>query len=148
MRKRVLGLSKLNLTRHLALGLTFGLALVACQQPGPVNGTAPVRLNSAAAPGTRAITDSRFSYSTDRSELTVILVHDTGETIEHSAVRRPLDGPSVQAQTTVKRNGTVVSSARTTPSEAQLVVKTAANNGWQDVYKDLKERYRLAGLVN
>lgn len=144
MRKRVFGLSKLNL----ALGLVFGLTLVACQQSGPGIGMAPVRLNAASALGTRAITDSRFSYSTDRSELTVILVHDSGETIEYSAVRRPIDGPSVQAQTTVKRNGSVVSSARTTPSEAQLVIKTAANNGWQEVYKDLKERYRLAGLVN
>ncbi len=144
MRKHLWGPSKLNL----ALGLAFGLALVACQQPGPVNGLAPVRLNSASALGTRAITDSRFSYSADRSDLTVILVHDSGETIEYSAVRRPLDGASVQAQTTVKRNGSVVSSARTTPSEAQLTMKTAANNGWQEVYRDLKERYRLAGLVN
>ncbi len=144
MRKRVFGLSKLNL----ALGLVFGLAFAACQQPGPVSGVAPARLNSASALGARAITDSRFSYSADRSELTVILVHDSGETIEYSAVRRPLDGMSVQAQTTVKRNGSVVSSARSTPSEAQLAIKTAANNGWQEVYKDLKERYRLAGLVN
>ncbi|MGE3724719.1 MAG: hypothetical protein AB7I41_04160 [Candidatus Sericytochromatia bacterium] len=136
MRKLVLGLSSLS------------LALVACQPPGPVNGISPVRLNAATAIGSRAITDSRFSYSADRSELTVILVHDSGETVEYSAVRRPLDGLSVQAQTTVKRNGSVVSSARTTPSEAQLVLKTAANNGWQEVYKDLKERYRLAGLVN
>jgi len=136
MRKLVLGLSSLS------------LALVACQPPGPVNGIPAVRLNAASAIGSRAITDSRFSYSADRSELTVILVHDSGETLEYSAVRRPLDGLSVQAQTTVKRNGSVVSSARTTPSEAQLVLKTAANNGWQEVYKDLKERYRLAGLVN
>lgn len=136
MRKLVLGLSSLS------------LALVACQPTGPVNGIAAVRLNAASAIGSRAITDSRFSYSADRSELTVILVHDSGETLEYSAVRRPLDGLSVQAQTTVKRNGSVVSSARTTPSEAQLVLKPAAKNGWQEVYKDLKERYRLAGLVN
>lgn len=135
MRKLVFGLLSLSLT------------LVACQAPGPQMAT-PVRLNTASAVSSRAITDSRFNYSADRSELTVILVHDSGETVEYSAVRRPLDGFSVQAQTTVKRNGSVVSSARTTPSEAQLVLKTAANNGWQEVFKDMKERYRLAGLVN
>lgn len=96
----------------------------------------------------RAITDSRYSYSTDQTELVVTVTHDTGESFEYSVIRRPIDGISVVAQTTIRRNGAIVSSSRTTPTEAQFVLKIAANNGWQEVYRDLKARYRLIGLVN
>jgi hypothetical protein len=134
--------------QKLFLGFSISvLALTACQQPVPLNSAQLGRVNAASL-SSKAITDSRFSYSSDRTELTVILVHDSGDTVEYSVVRRPVGGDLIQAQTTVKRNGSVVSSARTTPSDAQLVMKTAANNGWQEVYKDLKDRYRLAGLVN
>ncbi|PIQ24709.1 hypothetical protein COW36_23320 [bacterium (Candidatus Blackallbacteria) CG17_big_fil_post_rev_8_21_14_2_50_48_46] len=130
--------------------LILGMSLVACNNNVQALRTpnTPQLLNAASAPSTRAITDARYSYSADRTELLITLTHDNGETAEHSLVRRPLDGFAVVAQTTIKRNGSVVSSARTTPSEAQLVIKTAANNGWQDIYRDLKDRYRLAGLVN
>ena len=123
------------------------LSLAACQTSHTLN-TAPTALLNRASTSVRAVTDVRYSYSSDHSELLITMTHDNGDTTEYSLVRRPLDGPTVSAQTTVKRNTVVVSSTRTTPTEAQLVLKAAANNGWQDVFRDLKERYRLIGLVN
>lgn len=128
--------------------LSLNLLLGACQAQPIMQLLAPSRVSGTAQITTRAITDSRYSYSSDRTELVVTMSHDTGESIEYSLVRRPLEGFSVVAQTTVRRSTTVVSVSRTTPAEAQLVLKTAANNGWQEVYRDLKERYRLTGLVN
>jgi hypothetical protein len=122
------------------------LILAGCQTAPNFNPSTPSPLLNSSS--TRAVTDVRYSYSSDRSELIITMTHDSGDTVEYSLVRRPVDGSTVTAQTTIKRNTVVVSSTRTTPTEAQLVLKAAANNGWQDVFRDLKERYRLIGLVN
>ena len=95
----------------------------------------------------RGLIKSEFTYSVDKTELMISMVHDTGETVEAKTVRNPLTGLAVQTLTTTKRNGAVVSSKPTLPAEAELVVKVAANNGWQEVYRDLKARYQLAGLI-
>lgn len=93
------------------------------------------------------VVNSRYEYSTDNTELNVIIEQSNGEEMTLQLIRRPLGNSTVTVQTTVKENGQVSSRYRTTPGEAQLVVKLAANNGWRNVYNDLKERYELAGLL-
>lgn len=124
------------------------LLLTACQAPQLANRpNAPVTLQRASAPATRGLVKATYAYSADKTELTITMVQDSGETIEAKTVRNPLTGNAVQALTTTKRNGAVVSSKPTVQEEAQLTIKVVANNGWADVYKDLKARYQLAGLV-
>lgn len=139
----------------------FPLILLTACQAGPARVMTPVapfnnvnNVGQMRAPvsaqnvATRGLTKSEFTYSGDKTELTVIMVHDTGETVETKTIRNPLTGNKVSAETTTKRNGAVVSKRATTPAEADLTVKVAANNGWQDVYRDLKARYQLAGLIS
>lgn len=139
------------------LKLLFPLLLLSACQAGqsrvmtpvaPFN--APQRALTAQTQNTstRGLTKSEFSYSGDKTELTVIMIHDTGETTETKTIRNPLSGGKVSAETTFKRNGSVVSKRATSPAEAELSIKVAANNGWQDVYRDLKTRYQLAGLIS
>ncbi len=94
----------------------------------------------------RGVVKSDFSYNSDQTELTVTIEQDNGETTDYQLIRRPVGGSAVTVQTVVKQNGQVTSRHRTTASEAELVIKVAANNGWQNVYRDLKTRYQLAGL--
>lgn len=93
------------------------------------------------------VVNSRYEYSADNTELNVIIEQSSGEEMTLQLIRRPLGNSTVSVQTTVKENGQVSSRYRTTPGEAQLAVKLAANNGWRNVYNDLKERYELAGLL-
>lgn len=95
----------------------------------------------------QGVTKAHFSYSADKTELTVIIESDTGEVTENSLIQKPLGGSTVTVETVVKRNNQVVSRHRTLASEAELAIKVAANNGWRDVFTDLKARYKLAGLV-
>lgn len=127
------------------------ILLTACQAPQFSARVAaprtPVTLQSSGQVQARGLLKSDFAYSADKTELTVTMVHDTGETIEAKTIRNPLSGNAVQALTTTRRNGAVVSSKPTVQTEAELTLKVAANNGWQDVYKDLKARYKVAGLI-
>ncbi|PKL77938.1 MAG: hypothetical protein CVV27_04245 [Candidatus Melainabacteria bacterium HGW-Melainabacteria-1] len=127
------------------------LLLTACQapltrsmNPAPLQG----QLAAQRAAASRGLIKSEFSYSADKTELTLTMTHDTGEVVKARTVRNPLSGNSVQAETIIERNGSVVQRRASTPAEAELAVKVAANNGWQDVFRDLKARYQLAGLIS
>lgn len=131
--------------------LSSSLLLCACQSAPTL---APQRSLSPANPAINAqslhsqgVTKSDFSYSADQTELTVIIEQDNTEVTHYQLIRRPLANSAVSVETTVKKNGQVSSRHRTTASEAELVIKVAANNGWQNVYRDLKARYQLAGLL-
>lgn len=95
----------------------------------------------------RGIVKAEYTYSADQTELTITMERDDGQTQENHLVRQPLGGSAVSVETVLKRNGAVTSRHRTLVDEAQLALKVAANNGWQSVYHDLKERYQLAGLL-
>jgi len=95
----------------------------------------------------RGLTSSTYRYSADQTELTIIMQYDNGETHENSVTRRPLGGNTVSAETVVKRGASVVRRHQTRADEAQLALKVAANNGWREVYNDLRARYQLAGLL-
>lgn len=122
--------------------------LSACSAPpmlppvGPMQ--PPVTLQQRSTTPDRGIVRSDYRYSPDRSELTIIMEHDNGETQENSLIQR---GGSVTVETVIKRNGSVQRRHRTRADEAQLAVKVAANNGWRDVHSDLRSRYQLAGLL-
>lgn len=92
----------------------------------------------------RGVVDSRYEYSGDKTELNVIIEQSSGEEMTLQVIRR---NNTVNVQTLIREGGQISSRYRTTPGEAQLAVKLAANNGWRDVYNDLKERYELAGLL-
>lgn len=129
------------------------LLLTACQAPmtrslTPAAPMRPMTMQRAQNVVARGLLKSEFKYSADKTELTVIMVHDTGETIKAVTTRNPLTGSAVKAETITERNGAVVQRRATTPAEADLTVKVCANNGWQDVYRDLKARYQLAGLIS
>lgn len=131
--------------KHLIFPL---ILLTACQAPQLSNrpgGPVTVQRSSVSS---RGLVKATYAYSADKTELTLTMVQDTGETIESRTVRNPVGGNSVQATTTIKRNGAVVSTKPTVSEEAQLAIKVVANNGWADVYKELKTRYQLAGLVS
>lgn len=126
----------------------LSMVLVACAGPRQVN---PVVLPNPAAVAaqstSRGVVDSRYEYNADRTELNLIIEQSSGEEMTLQLIRRPLGNSTVSVQTVVREGGQVSSRYRTTPGEAQLAVKLAANNGWRDVYNDLKERYELAGLL-
>lgn len=136
---------------YLSLFLVSSL-LVAC---GPRQNTAvsvanPALVSAATAQNTsteRGVLNSRYEYNADNTELNIIVEQSSGEEMTLQLIRRPLGGSAVTVQTVVKQNGQVSSRYRTTPGEAQLAVKLAANNGWRNVHSDLKERYELAGLL-
>ncbi len=127
----------------------LSMVLVACA--GPRQGVSPVlppnpALTAQNTPA-RGVVDSRYEYNADRTELNMIIEQSSGEEMTLQLIRRPLGNSTVSVQTVVREGGQVSSRYRTTPGEAQLAVKLAANNGWRDVYNDLKERYELAGLL-
>ena len=76
-----------------------------------------------------------------------MIEQSSGEEMTLQLIRRPLGNTTVSVQTFIREGGQISSRYRTTPGEAQLAVKLAANNGWRNVYRDLKERYELAGLL-
>lgn len=129
--------------------LAVSMVLVACAGPRQVVGPAlPSNPAAVAAQNTsRGVVDSRYEYNGDRTELNLIIEQSSGEEMTLQLIRRPLGNSTVSVQTVVREGGQVSSRYRTTPGEAQLAVKLAANNGWRDVYNDLKERYELAGLL-
>lgn len=129
--------------------LAVSMVLVACAGPRQVVGPAlPQNPAAVAAQNTsRGVVDSRYEYNGDRTELNLIIEQSSGEEMTLQLIRRPLGNSTVSVQTVVREGGQVSSRYRTTPGEAQLAVKLAANNGWRDVYNDLKERYELAGLL-
>ena len=142
---------KLYLSLVLVPGLLLSGLLTAC---GPRQGVSvPVStpaLNPIVAQNNLTATgvvDSRYEYNGDNTELNVIIEQSSGEEMTLQLIRRPLGGSSVSVQTIVKEGGQVSSRYRTTPGEAQLAVKLAANNGWRNVYNDLKARYEPAGLL-
>lgn len=127
------------------LSLSLLLLLPACQSTSfAPQGQAPLLQSQSVRP--QAIVKSNFSYNADKTELTVFITKDSGEVGEYWLMRRPLGNTVVSVMTTLKHNGNV-DRHKTTFSEAELVLKVAANNGWQDVYRDLKTRYELAGLT-
>lgn len=129
--------------------VAVSMVLVACAGPRQVVGPAlPPNPAAVAAQNTsRGVVDSRYEYNGDRTELNLIIEQSSGEEMTLQLIRRPLGNSTVSVQTVVREGGQVSSRYRTTPGEAQLAVKLAANNGWRDVYNDLKERYELAGLL-
>lgn len=135
----------MSLTKYLA-----PLCLLsACSAPPmlpPVIGAMPpsVALQQRSTAPERGIVRSDYRYSSDRSELTIIMEHDNGETQENLLVQR---GGSVTVETVIKRSGSVQRRHRTRADEAQLAIKVAANNGWRDVHSDLRSRYQQAGLL-
>ena len=141
---------------YLALFL-LSSALVACgprqnnAAPATHSATPPALINGAVATqnssAERGVVNSRYEYSADKTELNVIVEQSGGEEMTLQLIRRPLGGTTVSAQTVIKENGQVSSRYRTTPGEAQLALKLAANNGWRSVHGDLKERYEQAGLL-
>lgn len=135
---------------QLLLPLLVGLS--ACQAqilPPGAPSAQLMRQNSVARPVlTRGLTKAEYKFSADKTELVLTMTHDTGEVVETKTVRNPVNGSTVQTETTVKQNGAVVAKRATLPAEAELSIKVAANNGWQDVYRELKTRYQLAGLVS
>ena len=123
--------------------------LAACQTNSlPTTRNTILRQNTASMPMmSKGLIKSEFKFSADKTELTVIMTHDTGESVEAKTTRNPLTGNAIQTETTVRQNGVVTAKRVTSPSEAELAVKVSANNGWQDVYRELKSRYQLAGLI-
>lgn len=121
--------------------------LAACQNTSlPMTRSTVLRQNSAPIMN-KGLIKSEFKFSPDKTELTVIMTHDTGETVEVKTTRNPVAGNAVQTETTIKQNGVVTAKRATSPSEAELAVKVAANNGWLEVFRELKTRYQLAGLI-
>ena len=123
--------------------------MAACQTNSlPTTRNTILRQNTASMPMmSKGLIKSEFKFSADKTELTVIMTHDTGESVEAKTTRNPLTGNAIQTETTVRQNGVVTAKRVTSPSEAELAVKVSANNGWQDVYRELKSRYQLAGLI-
>jgi hypothetical protein len=143
---------KLTLSFFLVPSLMVSSLLTACgpRQNVALPANSPPAANAIVAQNTLTATgvvNSRYEYSGDNTELNVIIEQSSGEEMTLQLIRRPVGGSSVSVQTVVKENGQVSSRYRTTPGEAQLAVKLAANNGWRSVYNDLKERYELAGLL-
>lgn len=112
--------------------------------PYPSFANAVATQNSSAE---RGVTNSRYTYNADNTELNIIIDQSSGEEMTLQLIRRPLGGSVVTVQTIIKEQGQVSSRYRTTPGEAQLAIKLAANNGWRSVHSDLKERYEQAGLL-
>lgn len=130
-----------------ALALLSLSLLCACNASAPqpaVFQPRPVLIQANGQPVSQGITKAKYQYSADKSTLTLTMDRDTGDTLEMITVSR---GGSVSAETIIKRGGGVVSRKPTLSSEADLAVKVAANNGWQDVHGDLKARYTAAGLL-
>lgn len=121
--------------------------LAACQTNSLPGGRTTLLRQNNAPVMSKGLIKSEFKFSADKTELTVIMTHDTGETVETKTTRSPNTGNTVQTETTIKQNGVVTAKRATSPSEAELAVKVAANNGWLEVYRELKTRYQLAGLI-
>lgn len=131
---------------RILLPLTL-FALTACNASAPAAFQAtPNRLNAASAVGTQGVKESRFAFNGDRTELTGTVIYDNGETKLFTTVRRPTTGSSVTAETSVLQGGSLQRKYATQPAEATFVIRLAANSGLADVYRELQDRYRLAGL--
>lgn len=135
--------------KYLSVFLISSL-LVACgPRQNVATPVAPLNpaLASQSAPAAQGVLDSRYEYNGDQTELNIVIEQSSGEEMTLQLIRRPLGNVTVSVQTFIREGGQISSRYRTTPGEAQLAVKLAANNGWRSVYRDLKERYELAGLL-
>ncbi len=130
----------------------LAFALITVSACGPRTVTPPVQR---VAPQITAqnvtpsgIVESRFEYKNGKTELNLIIERSSGEELTLHTLQSP-GSSSVKTQTTVRdsKDGQINARYGTLPGEAQLAVKLAANNGWRDVYRDLKNRYELAGLL-
>lgn len=135
--------------KYLSVFLISSL-LVACgPRQNVATPVAPLNpaLTAQSAPTAQGVLDSRYEYNGDQTELNIVIEQSSGEEMTLQLIRRPLGNTTVSVQTFIREGGQISSRYRTTPGEAQLAVKLAANNGWRNVYRDLKERYELAGLL-
>lgn len=122
------------------------LLLAACQSQShlsPVSHSSALTRQSVARPDV----EITFTYSPDKTELTCRIQESPQTATVYTTTRRPLAGPLVVAETSVFQNNQLLKKGPTSPAEAKLVIQGAASNGLADVYKDVKERYRLAGLA-
>lgn len=93
---------------------------------------------------TEAVIESKFNYSTDKATLTANFKENNGTVTVYRTIK---SGNTVTAETANLQDGQEVNKHLTTPNEANLVIKVAASNGLADIYRDLRARYRLAGLT-
>lgn len=123
------------------------LVLTACQsQPLLSSSAAPMAALTRQSVA-RADVELTFTYSADKTELTCKIQETPTTATLYTTIRRPLTGTQVLAETSVMQNNQLIKKGPTSPAEAKLVIQGAASNGLADIYKDLKERYRLAGLA-
>ena len=129
--------------------LPFFVSVVSCSTY-PVSSGLLSPKNTASLPQyhMQAIVESQFEFSQDQTLLTARLKEDTGLMTRYETLRKPVTATQVQAETVVLTSeGQEKERRKTTPPEAKLVLKVAASNGLATIYKELKQRYQLAGLV-
>lgn len=128
--------------------LILPLLLCSCTAPAAIHPSAQNTqlLQQMGRVNSQGIVNSTFRYSADKTTLTVQIEREAGQVFEYSSTRRPLTGAQITTETVLTISGSTIYRHRTTVDEAELAIKVSANNGWQEIYADLKERYKLAGL--